>query len=397
MNAMKTATVTWISYNNYGTLLQAYALQKQVELLGHENVILNDSQILKDYFAAKRAGASPAKPAPAAVRETKAQRIQRILGNPGALPRRVLARTDPERYAFPYEGSQKACLDFKREALKIRDDVFTDDLDRLNEDYDAFIAGSDQVWSVFDSIFNPYYYLDFARKRKIAYAPCLGTDKIPENTAGKIRDLLGGFSALSAREHVSARQLTEITGREVAWVCDPTLLHDRDFWSDFTKDIPARKGKYLLCYFLESKPWYFDRAKALAKQLGLKLRLIPSRWEHLGSQYVITDPVGPREFVSWFRDAAYVLTDSYHGSIFSLIFRKDFQYLLRFNLDDPKSQNIRIQSLFDRLGLEDRIVTETAAAAQLHMDHSSIQGELTQFRKDSREYLVQSLSQEEIV
>lgn len=390
---MKTATVTWITYNNYGTLLQAYALQKQIELLGHENVILNDSQILKEYFSAKRKSASPTQHAPAAVRETKVQRIQRILGNPGMLPRRLLARTDSRRYALPYEGSQRACLDFKREALKIRGNVFTDELDRLNGDYDAFIAGSDQVWSVFDSIFNPYYYLDFARKRKIAYAPCLGTDKIPENTAGKIRDLLGGFSALSARENVSARQLTEITGREVAWVCDPTLLHDRDFWSDFTKDIPTRKGKYLLCYFLESKPWYFARAKALAKQLGLKIKLIPSRWEHLGSQYVLSDAVGPREFVSLFRHANYVLTDSYHGSIFSLIFEKDFQYLLRFALDDPASQNIRIQSLFDRLDLQGRIVTENTAA-QLKMDHGSIQGKLAQFREESLHYLKQSLTQE---
>lgn len=394
---MKTATVTWISYNNYGTLLQAYALQKQVELLGHENVILNDSQILKDYFAAKRAGASPAKPAPAAVRETRLQRLLRLLGDPGALTRRVLARTDPERYAFPYEGSQKACLDFKGEALKIRHDVFTDDLDRLNGDYDAFIAGSDQVWSVFDSIFNPYYYLDFARKRKIAYAPCMGTDKIPEATVEKIRNLLGDFSAVSVREQVSAKQLSQITGRDVAWVCDPTLLHDSHFWSEFASHVPAPKEKYLLCYFLESRPWYFDRAKALAKKLGLKLRLIPSRWEHLASACVIQDTVGPREFVSWFQNADYVLTDSYHGSIFSLIFEKDFQYLLRFAPDDPASQNIRIQSLFNRLDLNDRIVTENAPEAQLYMDHSSIQEKLIQFRKDSREYLAQSLSQEEIV
>lgn len=391
---MKTATVTWISYNNYGTLLQAYALQKQVELLGHENVILNDSQILKDYFAAKRKSAPSAKPAPAAVRETKVQRLLRILGDPGALPRLLLARTDPARYAFPYEGSQKACLDFKKEALNIRDDVSTGDLDRLNGDYDAFIAGSDQVWSVFDSIFNPYYYLDFARKRKIAYAPCMGTDKIPDATARTLRSLLADFSAVSVRENVSAKQLSQITGRDVAWVCDPTLLHDRHFWSDFTADVPVPKGKYLLCYFLESKPWYFDRAKALAKQLGLKIKLIPSRWEHLRSEYVITDAVGPREFVSAFLHADYVLTDSYHGSIFSLIFEKNFQYLLRFAPDDPASQNIRIQSLFDRLGLHDRIVTENAEMARTHRDHGLIQERMAQFREESLEYLKQSLSQE---
>lgn len=392
---MKTATVTWISYNNYGTLLQAYALQKQIELLGHENVILNDSQILKEYFAAKRIGASPAEPVQTttqATPETAVQRIKRLLANPEVLLRRLLARTDPIRYAFPYEGSQKACLDFKTEALHIRDDVIPGDLNRLNGEYDTFIAGSDQVWSVFDSIFNPYYYLDFAEGKKIAYAPCLGTDRISSDTAQKIRKMLADFSAVSVRENVSARQLSEITGRDVAWVCDPTMLHDRSFWSDFAENIPARKGKYLLCYFLESRPWYFDRAKALAKKLGLKIRLIPSRWEHLGSQYVITEVVGPREFVSWFRDAAYILTDSYHGSIFSLIFEKDFQYLLRFAPDDPASQNIRIQSLFDRLDLHSRIVTENTDAIQMQMEHGAIQEKLAQFREESVRYLKRSLT-----
>lgn len=391
---MKTATVTWITYNNYGTLLQAYALQKKIELLGHENAILNDSQILKEYFAAKRKNASPAQHAPAAPRETAADRLKRILGNPGALRRRLLARINPEGYAFPYEGSQSACLAFKKEALTICDDVIPGQLDGLNERYDTFIAGSDQIWSVFDSIFNPYYYLDFAKGKKIAYAPCLGTDKIPEDAVRKIRELLAGFSAISARESVSAKQLSQTTGRDVAWVCDPTLLHDAAFWGAFTAPVQAPKGKYLLCYFLESRPWYFIRAKKLAKGLGLRIKLIPSRWEHLSSEYVIDDAVGPREFVSLFQHAEYVLTDSYHGSIFSMIFEKNFQYLLRFHPDDPASQNIRIQSLFDGLGLQSRIVTEHTNDVQMDMDHRPIQEKLALFRKESMRYLKQSLDQE---
>ena len=393
---MKTATATWISYNNYGTLLQAYALQKQLELLGHENVILNDSQILKEFFAAKRKSAPPAEPARKAAEpapEGALQRVKRLLADPGVLSRRLLARFDPKRYGAPYEDSQRACQAFKAHSLNILD-VQPGELDRLNDRFDAFLCGSDQVWSVFDSIFNPYYYLDFARGRKIAYAPCLGTDQIPDSTAGRIRELLADFTAISARENVSAKQLSEITGREVAWVCDPTLLHDRDFWSDFAGEAPQRRKKYLLCYFLESNPWYFDRAKALAKRMGLKIRLVPSRWEHLGSQYVIDEAIGPREFVALFRDASYVLTDSYHGSIFSLIFEKDFQYLLRFALDDPASQNIRVQSLFGRLGLEDRVVTQQSHAVQMHMNYQPIQRKLAEFRAESGAYLERSLARE---
>ena len=390
---MKTATVTWVTYNNYGTLLQAYALQKQIEMFGHENVILNDNQILKEYFAAKRKNVSAAKPVPQNAGETAAQRVKRLLLNPGMLYRRLLARANPVKYAFPYEGSQNACQKFKKESLKIRDDVIPGELAGLNQMYDVFITGSDQIWSVFDSIFNPYYYLDFVQGRKISYAPCMGTDQIPADTAKQIQVLLEDYEAVSVREDVSARQLSEITGRDVAWVCDPTLLHDADFWMDFTVGIPAPNEKYLLCYFLESRPWYFELAKSLAKQLGLKLKLIPSRWEHLGSQYVIADAIGPREFVSLFRHADYVLTDSYHGSIFSLIFEKDFQYLLRFRSDDPASQNIRIQSLFDRLDLQCRIVSPEREEISIPMDYTLIKEKLAVFRESSKQFLRKSFEE----
>lgn len=380
---MKTATVTWVSYNNYGTLLQAYALQKQIELLGHENEILSDNQILQE-FRARRPRVPQAVAAMKSEPEHAASRLGRLMKDPGRISRSLLARRDPECYGLPYEASQKACDVFREENLRVRYHVDGASLSALNEDYDAFVCGSDQIWSLFESNFNPYYYLDFATKKKIAYAPCLGTDQITEERAEQLKALLADFLAVSVREDVSAKQLSDLTGRDVAWVCDPTLLHDRDFWSDFTGNIPARKEKYLLCYFLESRPWYFARAKALAKQLGLKIRLIPSRWEHLSNGYVIPEAVGPREFVSWFRDAAYVLTDSYHGSIFSLIFEKDFQYLLRFAPDDPASQNIRIQSLFERLELEDRIVTEQNTGPIFSaLDYGKVTKNLKQYQMHS--------------
>ena len=346
---MKTATVTWITYNNYGTLLQAYALQKAIEQLGHENVILSDKEILKEFRASR-----PKKPKAQqleAVPESSSARMKRLLADPGRLYRSILVRKDAERYGMPYEASQRACDDFRQQELSIREDVTGDSLAGLNGEYDAFLCGSDQVWSLFDENFCPYYFLDFTRKRKIAYAPSLGTDRITQEKAEKLKGLLQDFAALSVRESVSAKQLTEITGKQVQWVADPTLLHDREFWSEFASETPVRKKKYLLCYFLEHRAWYFDYARKLAGKLGLKLLLIPNKWDHLQHSCVVDAAVGPKEFVALFRDAAYVLTDSYHGSIFSLIFQKDFQYLQRFDKEDPQSQNIRVESLFEYLGI----------------------------------------------
>jgi len=386
---MKTATVTWITYNNYGTLLQAYALQKAVQMLGHENVILSDKEILKEFRASRPKNVLPKRQEP--VPEPQTARLKRILKDPGRLWRMVLARKDPERYEYPYEASEKACDEFREEQLLVRHDVRGDALAALNEEYDAFLCGSDQIWSPRELNFNPYYYLDFAQKKKIAYGPSLGTDKIPEDKAETIKSLLQDFEGLSVREDISAEQLTELTGRDVRWVADPTLLHDKTFWTEFASGVKQKKKKYLLCYFLENKAWYFDYARKVSQKMGLKLLLIPNRWDYLQHSFVADFAVGPKEFVALFRDASYVLTDSYHGSIFSLIFEKQFQYLQRFAENDVNSQNVRIQSLFGLLELEDRIIAGTARPDPTETKYPDILQKLRIFREESRGFLADSM------
>lgn len=388
---MKTATVTWASYNNYGTLLQAYALQKAIEQLGYENVIISDREILNERKA-KTSINSAEKQLIQAHQDGISARLQRLLTNPGRLSRMLLMRTNREKYDLPYNGSQSACNEFRRSELRILYGQISDSLTALNDQFDAFICGSDQVWSVHDGVFNPYYYLDFVTKKKISYASSLGTDRISPETAQIIKNLLADFSAVSVREGASAKQLSSLAGKEVAWVADPTLLHDRAFWEQFTASVNRQKGKYLLCYFLENKAWYFNYAREIAKKMKLRIVLIPNKWDYLSNEYVIRNGVGPKEFVSLIQHAEYVLTDSYHGSIFSLIFEKDFQYLLRFAADDPKSQNIRIQSLYDYLKINERIVAEHHTSdTPLCMDYTVINEKLNHLRMHSRKYLCDSL------
>lgn len=388
---MKTATVTWITYNNYGTLLQAYALQKYVEMLGYENEILSDDVILKKY---KESRPKENKKSASAQRETMSKsRLKSLISNPRRLRRVIAAHLDRETYQFPYYAVQKACEAFKKDEIKIREGVSSENLAILNNDYDAFICGSDQVWSVFEEIFNPYYYLDFATKKKIAYGPSLGTNIVSGSASEKIRNLLKDFAAISVRESISAKQLAEITGQNVEWVCDPTILQDREFWSEFAENARIPKDKYLLCYFLGNKPWYFDYAKKIAKKLHLKIKLVPQKWDYLSSENVIQYAVGPKEFVALFKNADYVLTDSYHGSIFSMMFERDFLYLKRFADDDTNSQNIRIDSLFGYLGVEDRIVDgENIRFDELEINnYERITGVINEFRDKSREYLKKAL------
>lgn len=389
---MKLGIVTWITYLNYGTVLQAYAMQKAVERLGHSAQILSDRLVLEQFRKA-HPYQTEKKQSHAVPPQSAAERMTALIRHPRELLRTLKARLDPDGFLMPYELSQKAISDFVEETLCVREGVVPEDLDLLNEDYDAFLCGSDQIWSVFPVNFNPYYFLDFAEKPKISYAPSLGTDRIPSEMAEKIGRLLRDFSAISVRESKSAEQLSVLLNREVSWVADPTLLHDRQFWESFSQPISKRKKPYLLCYFLENREWYHRYAEQLAKKLHLRLLLLPSRWEHLSRGCVYTEAIGPREFVARFRDAAYVLTDSYHGSIFSLLFEKDFQYLLRFGKDDPISQNLRIESLFNYLGLQDRIVAEEGAGqiALSIPDVPKVNQRIELLRAKSRDYLASAL------
>lgn len=393
---MKTATATWTTYNNYGTVLQAYALQQELLQLGHENKILCDETIIAEQIARGKAGKKIAAPAPRErnTDQSVLHRAAHVLLSPRKAERVITARLDRGRYTRPYDASQQAIEQFKKDRLIIDQDLSPDSLDELNDRYDAFIAGSDQVWSVFDETFNPFYYLDFATKRKIAYAPCLGTDQIPEPVKGKLRGLLSSFAALSARERVSAEQLSALTGRNVEWTADPTLLRGRAGWEEDIRQMQTdERPGYLLCYFLNNQSWYFEQAKRIAKQRRLRILLIPSRWEYVSSEYVRRKSTGPLEFVSLIRHADYVLTDSYHGSIFSLLFEREFQYLQRFREDDPKSQNIRIHSLFSALDIKELIVApDRNADIYPKIDWEHVRKTLASMREDSKRYLSDSLS-----
>ena len=385
---MKTATITWESYNNYGTLLQAYALQHAIEQLGHENLIISDREILKEWNA-KKAQEQPKFTNAGDGQGGITERLKRLLSNPGRLPRICMMRINRKRYESPYYNSQAACEKFRQNKLRVLYGQTKDKLPALNDQFDMFICGSDQIWSVQEGMFNPYYYLDFVTKKKISYAPSLGTDKISQKASNMIRKLLADYAAISVRESISAKQLSGLADKKVQWVVDPTLLHDRMFWEQLTFGIARRKKKYVLCYFLENREWYFNYAKTIAKKLHLEIILLPNRWDFLSSEYIVNAGVGPKEFVSLIRHSDYVLTDSYHGSIFSMIFERDFQYLLRFSIDDPNSQNIRIQSLFDYLNLNDRIVfneMENKPALRIK-DYSLITSKIDIQRKKSQKYL----------
>ena len=224
---MRSATVTWITYNNYGTLLQAYALQQYLVSIGIENEIISDEIILKEFHKTQNIQKKPD------CEERDEFKEKNIIKR---LPRILMVRMNKKKYILPYEGSQKLMENFKACDLVIRYGETLTSIYELSDKYDVFLCGSDQVWSVNEDIFNPFYYLNFTNKIKISYAPSLGLYKIPEGLKEKIKVLLSDFSKISVREQCSANYLTRLLNRKVEWTADPTLLANREFWEKFSKN-----------------------------------------------------------------------------------------------------------------------------------------------------------------
>ena len=398
---MKSATVTWIKYNNYGTQLQAFALQQYIMSLGVENTIISDdcilSELLKGYIERSKEFAQPQKSTDVNLNQNRMKTIlKNYLLNPKSWFSLCKLSFISLRYRLnkirrkrsAYVKSQDKFAEFKKDKLKLLYNTTLKDVSLLNEKFDVFLCGSDQIWSPLDCNFYGYYYLDFATKKKFSYATSIGTTNIKDNKIETIKNWTNEYYAVSVRESQSAEQLSEVLDRDVKWVLDPTLLLDKSFWNDQRKDYPVRK-KFVVCYFLEDREWYLSYAKALSKYLGVGLYIIPSLQEYALSRYSFKRGIGPQEFIDVIAKAEFVLTDSYHASIFSVIFEKNFLYLKRFKDNNPQSQNIRIYSLFNLLNINDVIVEEKLFEKHdiVDLDYVRINQILDERRSFSQDYL----------
>lgn len=323
----KIANITWITYPNFGTYLQAYALQRYIQSLGYDCVILNDESILEKHFNWK-------------------WEIKKIAW-------RMLS--DYRAFQRSNKLSLQMYENFKKGNLVIEDNV--NDKDYLNNTYDCFVCGSDQIWNPF-SLENPkagFYYADFSKKKKVAYAPSIGVTSVPSEYISKFEQLISGFSFLSAREKQGQAVMESLTGENVANVVDPTLLLDSSEWKKLVKH-SGEKGKYVLGYFLTPNSLYINAAKEYAHARGLEFRMLYTDKSYFSmADRLIT--AGPKEFLQAINDAQEVFTDSFHGSIFASIFRIQFITFKRFG-NTIKSQNSRVENLLNSMNIGNRLIGE---------------------------------------
>ena len=327
--AMRVGVMTFLHNDNFGSTLQAWALQRALTELGYEAEHI-------DY-------------AP-----SRFEKLRNLLIS-GNSPRLVLEGLRKRAVKAGNEGARRksaAFRSFYQEEMRLSP-VCADHaaLARQARAYDLLVCGSDQVWS--PVWLNPVYVLDFAgSKPRVAYAPSLGVKAIGSaKKARRMTALIRPFSAVSVREEEGAAVLSGLLGRTVPVMPDPVCLQPREVWQRLARR-PGRKHPYLLCYFIGDDPSYWRRVEEYARKTGLRVKVIPVTENAYRQPYDLADGLSPAQWLGWLDEAAYICTDSFHGAVFAAILQRPFSVFRRYRDDDPESKNSRIDTLMRRLSLD---------------------------------------------
>lgn len=268
------------------------------------------------------------------------------------------------------------------------------DLNKYASRYEAIVCGSDQIWA--PNVFNSIYMLDFLTDhsvKKISYAASVGLLEIPEELVEVYKRLLTDFDSISVREKSGSDLLEKRTQIKSEVVLDPTLMLDTDKYNHIEKKprihIPE---KYIFCYFLNEENNYQDAVRVLNQGgytvIGISRDIKNKSWMSF------IDNIGPSEFVWLIHNAEKVITDSYHGTIFSILYEKDFYTFERFKIDDIENQNSRIFQLKSYFLLDKRIVKADDVENDVKpIDYKVIYEKLEELRKNSKKFLEKSLDE----
>ena len=322
----KAGIITFLHNDNFGSSLQAYALQQTVREMGYDCVHL-------DY------------------QPDRAEKIRNLLMS-GNNPKLILDGIRKREVKADQSGARRkseAIPAFYQRRMKLTAPCRNrKELKEASRDCDLLLCGSDQIWN--PVWLNPAYFLTFAGKDvpKTAYDPSLGVSRLPKaSKIRKIRRWTKDFRAVSVREEEGARLLKQMTGREAPILPDPVCLLSAEEWNVIAGKAPEGEP-YLLCYFIGSNPMYWERVLTLQKETGLRVIVLPVTAESYISGYELLDGAGPEEFLAAVRDAACFCTDSFHGFVFGSIFGTRTEVLRRYREDDPESKNSRVDQ-FRRL------------------------------------------------
>lgn len=370
----KIGILTLNGYHNYGNRLQNYATQEILKDLGFEaETILVDRSNIEEKKLSKRLERITS------FRELKIKIFKRITNY---FNKDIIKERNNKFISFTKEH-------IKETEYSISNRNIPKD---LSGRYDYFITGSDQVWNPYNLHGTSLYFLTFTEKRKrIAFAASFGISKIPTEFHERYKKWLFEMHNISVREKSGAIIIKELINKEVVVLVDPTLMLSKEKWLSISKK-PKNKPtkKYLLTYFLGDPT---NETKIQIKNISEKYKLKVVKLFDLNDRE--TYKTGPAEFIDYINSAALVLTDSYHGVIFSILMEKPFVCYDRRN--KKGSMYSRIENLLDICNLrtrEEKYIKDNEEDI-FNLDYSLINKILATERRKSFDYLKKSLALKE--
>lgn len=351
---------------NYGGVLQAYALTYYLDKVG-----LRSEQICFDR-------------APVSIYYSFRRIVRQFI-------RAVICWIHLRK--IPYEKTKKSIFEWAMQYVPHSKKTYNSKtIINTNDTYDCFIAGSDQIWTNASS---SEYLLSFVESNriKISYAASIGTKNISECAKKRFIQCLVDYRMISIREYESAKAIKDITGYNVEWCADPTLLLTKDEWDNICSDRLVLE-KYVFCYFLGEDKRLRKIAREFASRKGLKIATIPyllMKYNKEDANYAdcMYSDASPSDFISLIKNAEYVMTDSFHVCVFSNIFSKEYFVFDRVSFPEMK---IRLYSYLKLFEAANHFIEESSFSIDYieslpMIDYTNNRESLERLLKDSRDYL----------
>lgn len=384
----KIGIITIVKVNNYGAELQAFSLEKKLEQLGFNAEII-------DYLYYKNWHYKDSRKSRPLIKQSIQQKIlywikYRLINfimdcicpifyKP--LKRRILNFTEfhKKNTRFSKRFTSIASL-YKNCPL-----------------YDIYMVGSDQVWNPFTSSSIEPYFLTFAPsdKKKIAYASSFGVSTIPASLKERYSKFLHNLNCISVREQSGVSLVKELINKDIELVLDPTLLLNKTEWSNVMKQYPNMPQKYVLIYQLSDSQPITELALRIGEKYNMKIyRICKRAYANTKNKGIINIlDAGPAEFLSLIYNAAYMVTNSFHGTAFSINFNIPFYSII----SSKKKNNSRLESLLNITQLKSRLVKDDINIHSLNIsdkiDFTTANTQLNIYRDKSIKYITDSINQ----
>ena len=363
---MKVGVMTFPHSTSYGAVLQMYALCRAVEELGHSAEAIHYHNAFMKALKHTSIGKAHFRTAHRIARSVLHRRLERAF------------REFENRFVPLYP--EKSFSDKKKLSL-------------ADKRYDAVICGSDQVWNPDITDRDLSYFLDFCTENtgRIAYAPSFGVEDLEEEYAASVRKELMQFAALSVREASGQTLISRLTGKDAPVVLDPTMLLEAAEWNALEQPHPLAQGEYILYYTVRSSGSLWASCRALSEKTGMKIVVVGGNaikvMRNRDPMVAYAVDASPAEWLYLIRHARYVVTNSFHGTAFSAIYRKDFYVEL------SSTTNTRLSHITDMLGLRDRIVSGGLCDGGTACDYAKAEEVLPTLQAASLAYLHQALNE----